>query len=652
MNLLRTASLRLSVPAALAVCVISLGSRPATASDRVNDAIDAGIEYLLGQIQKEPVAHWNEKPREPGSVALETYALLVAGVDVNHPLIRRNFEYLHKHAVQSNFTYTIACYIFALDAAIAQQEQDMLMLESSEVRARFQDDPRIGREFRPYLEKAVATMVRLQNSEGGWRYGPTKPGEFDNSCIQFAVLAIGAGAKRRVKIDPAVWRGVVDHFIKYQQAPPGKEVKARLTLLTPEEKGQSADRVEVVSESPRRRPAPRARRATGGEEEARTKVGVPRTVDPNAEAPVIGTEGIDVRARGWAYQKGDSNWNMTCSGLSSLILAREYTRGLLPASVQVQVNKAVRDGYGWLMEHWSPNATHYGIYSLEKVADIGGVKLFGEHDWYREVSEHIVASQRPDGGWSKDGHDHIDRVGTAFCLLVLNRATLTTLATKDQVARIMMSGRATLQNAPNDRSWVYVPDLDTTMHYPTLLRILRLRPQPKLVHFLKNIVDNYPDEWKGELIPEMAKVRDAIEHRQVRSIIQDYLSSITGFEYREWEDYIKWHRRWERVVLIGQEQKKDRVPDLIKYYQSTQKSVPLKKTVMWALDKCKAREALPLLLADLENQDVRIRTAAYNYFKGYFIDFPPPFDPAAPDATRQEQIQRIQQWYERQLARK
>jgi hypothetical protein len=216
----------------------------------------------------------------------------------------------------------------------------------------------------------------------------------------------------------------------------------------------------------------------------------------------------------------------------------------------------------------------------------------------------------------------------------------------------MVSGKRSNINDPTDRTWVYVPELDTTIHYPTLLRTIRMRAHPKLMKFLGSIIEHYPDEWKGELIPEMARARDEILQKDARKAIEGYLADITGYKYTNWEDYLKWHARWEKVTLIGVQQKVDRIPDLLKYYEHTQKSIPLKKTIMWALLQCKAREAIPLFLADLDNADARIRIAAYNSFKAYFVAFPPAFDPNASDGVRAQQVSAIKAWYEEQQKKK
>ena len=121
---------RTALPVAVALFVAGMhpGAVPAqekpaaatektTGDNRVNDAIDKGIAYLLREIEKEQAAPWDDPKRTVGQVALETYALIVAGVDVEHPLIKRNFDYLASRALGTGYTYTLACYAFALDAA-------------------------------------------------------------------------------------------------------------------------------------------------------------------------------------------------------------------------------------------------------------------------------------------------------------------------------------------------------------------------------------------------------------------------------------------------------------------------------------------------------------------------------------------------------
>src|SRR5882762_3040854 len=198
-------------------------------AEKVNDAIDRGVQYLLGEIGKQPAGQWPEPQKAAGQVALETYSLVVAGVDVSHPLIKKNFEYLRDHALGTGFTYTLACYVFALDAAIAQKEADLMLANPELARQRFKDNPSIGQEYRAALTTAVQKVAGLQKGFGGWIYSADgNPKSYDNSNTQFAVLALGVGLKRGVPIDSGVWDRVLDHFLK-QGIVSKVEVKDRLT---------------------------------------------------------------------------------------------------------------------------------------------------------------------------------------------------------------------------------------------------------------------------------------------------------------------------------------------------------------------------------------------------------------------------------------
>jgi hypothetical protein len=618
------------------------------ADDRTGEAIDRGIAFLLPDTEKylEGLEGRGAEPNQKGELALRTYALVVAGVSVQNPTIQKAFQYLSK--IQLDHIYTISCYVFALDAAISQQEGDLLMLKDPKVQAQFRDNPAIGQEYRPRLQEGVNTILRGQNKLGVWRY-TIGAQDFDNSNVQFAVLALGVGAKRRIPIDKDVWLKVVQHFVKGQQQK-GPEVQDRIKLQPQEEWGRKKhqDEVKVVAKDAKGKGSGNSEEKEGaGKRNSKGDTSVTRP-PPNPENPEIGTENIQVFSRGWDYEnKGGATWNMTCSGLSSLLLARDSLRGQIAGAEKDALDKAIRDGYGSLMAGWNFAGNYYGSYSLEKVADIGHVKMFGPHDWYKEMEDFLLGAQTGNGSWPQEGHGS-GGVSTSFALLILNRATVTTLLTMNPASRIMISGRTSSGEDPNDRSWVYVPLLDTSVHYPSLLRAIRLRPSAELLKFLENIIENYPDERKGELIPELAAVRKELPNKAAQKYIDEYLTDITGSKYKEYDSYMKWYRRWLSVVEIGTKQKKERIPDLLKYYQNTNQSVPLKKTIMWALQQLKVREAIPLFLDDLNNPEPVVRLAAYNTFKGYFIDYPPAFSPEASPAERQAQVAAIRAWYEKQ----
>lgn len=632
----------LLVPA-LGMLLVVLASPARGADARTAAAIDAGIRYLLPATEQrlQAVEGGPAVPTQDGEIGpltLQVYALVVAGVSVEHPTIQRSFRFLEK--LDFKHTYTVALYAFALDAAISQIEDDLLMLEPPRVRARFRDNPAIGKEYRPRLKQSVEHFVRTQNKLGVWRYGPGAQ-DFDNSNVQFAVLALGVGAKRGVPMDPSVWIKVMDHFVKGQQAE-GPETAERLTLKPLAERGIKREDIAITKTGGAAAKTTRSKKDKDG-----GKTGV--ITAPATEDPEVGTERLQVFQRGWDYlNSGKSNWNMTCAGLSSLLLARESLRSVLQPDQKKALDKAIWDGYGWVMANWAPNASYYGMYSLEKVGDIGEVVKFGGHDWYAEIESHLLGMQRPDGSWPNGSHKQEDAaVGTGYALLILNRAT--SLLAMDRMNKIVVSGRRDGGDGKVDRNWVYVRDIDTSLEVPTLMRAVRLRPTPKVLRFLEKVVAAYDENYLGELVPELVGVRDAVAgSKAALKLIDDLLQRITGYAYGSADDYMNWFKRWQRVVAIGESGDPARKDDLLQYYKSTSKSVPLKAKIMWALSACKVREAIPLFLADLNNSDPAIRREAYSNFKGFFIDFPPAFDHNAGEEARNRQIAAIQQWFAKQ----
>src|SRR5262249_9049670 len=141
--------------------------------------------------------------------------------------------------------------------------------------------------------------------------------------------------------------------------------------------------------------------AKNAEKKPATEVVARKSMVVRPAMPEIGTENISVYQRSWKYNddKGDGNWNMTCAGLSSLLLARQGLKGKLTQDRQEALNAAIRDGFGWIMTHWTSSPNYYGMYSLEKVADLGEVKKFGSHDWYEEISGNILGGQEANGNW-------------------------------------------------------------------------------------------------------------------------------------------------------------------------------------------------------------------------------------------------------------
>ena len=608
--------------------LIFLVPASAPGDDALNASIDKGIAYLKAQIKAK-----NTGQHSYGQVALETYALVSAGVSVNDPLIAKNFKILGQMVKGSTHTYSVACYIFALDAAIAQMEQDRAFDNPSRIRA---DNRNIGKPFRANMATAVKTLIKTQNPSGAWRYFATP--DFDNSNVQFAVLGLGVGAKRGIAVPPKVWEGVYKHFVGGQQKD-GPVTPSRIKLEKPEE-DRRVQALRLVSEEETKPKPKKTSRRKKPSSKGRTIVLKPE------DDPIVGTEKVVVKVRGWDYEnKGGATWNMTCAGVSSCLILRENIKGNIDKDGWKKLNSSIADGYGYLMGAWTPFTSLYGLYSLEKVADIGGVKLFNENDWYAQAKDYLIGFQQPDGSWlGGNAHGENHRVATSFALLVLKRAS--SLLTRKPGGNIIVSGRAGVDT--KDRTWVYLPKLKTSIHYPAVLDLVNKRPSRQLLSILADIVKSYPEQWRGELIAPLTALHGKTASRSIKKIVLGHLEAITGVEYPGVAEYEKWQTRWHRALKAGEGIDKGMAGELLSDYQDNLGSIELKRKAAWALGRLREKKALPLFLADLQNDSPEVRHIAYVSFKSFFVGTPPVFSATASKRVREQQVKAIQQWYAQQ----
>lgn len=178
---------------------------------------------------------------------------------------------------------------------------------------------------------------------GGWNYGKDKDQRPDNSNSQFAVLALNEAQQAGVRVDRRVWLRA------------GKYWRSR-----------------------------------------------------------------QMRSGGWRYGAArDGSGSMTCGGIASMLICE---RNLTDGDAYVNDNEivccgphqdddAIKRGVSWLARNFSvssnPNNAaaagktwlFYYLYGLERVGRLSGQRLVGQHDWYREGCEFLVANQTVKGEW-------------------------------------------------------------------------------------------------------------------------------------------------------------------------------------------------------------------------------------------------------------
>lgn len=601
-------------------------------------AIDRGIAYLLDQLEQNPIPGNNHAV---GQAALEAYALISSGISFEDERVKSSLDYVDREIMGEKNTYALSCAIFAHEAAWSQLEEDLALTEPGIDIDKHSS--RIGRAQKTKIDKYASILIDAQNKTGAWRYTPSAQ-DADVSCSQFAVLALGLAAKRGFHVRPEVWREATKFFIGLQ-SPDGPKTDRRLTLTSEAEKNR-LELVEKVSEE-------EAEAARGkGSSGASTRVR-PELIDP-----VVGTEDRDVFSRPFGYTEigdgsGTHRWNRTCAALSSLLVIRDRWKGRREPDVEAKLSAAIQDGYGWVMDNWAPYGCFYGIYSLEKVGDLGHVEKFGDVDWFEEASKWLVDHQGPRGQWpGTTMHGENTRCTTAFGLLVLSRAT--SLMTRKPGAAVIATGRKSLElreQERDERSWVYLPERETSVHFPSIVRTLRYRPTKALVGFLTEMVKHYRDGYGPETLPALLDIRNRVDRRAMKKALDQAIEEVCGRGFDDDEKALAWHARWTelRSALDVDKSKSTMTPErLVELYRRSDDGPVLRQLALLVSLRYQTREIIPHLIDDLGDRSSDWRATVYQTLDRFYPASLPVFEPNAPASDRERQIEAIRAfWKER-----
>jgi hypothetical protein len=149
---------------------------------------------------------------------------------------------------------------------------------------------------------------------------------------------------------------------------------------------------------------------------------------------------------GWGYAPHFNNGStitMTTAGLCGLLIAgmelnerREVIQdnGIALHCGQYGENKPVAAALDWIGKRFTlkhAQAIYYNIYGIERAGRLTGLRVLGNHDWYREGCEFLVQEQSPDGFWLPGGGlDAYRVVATSFALLFLSKGRTPILVSK------------------------------------------------------------------------------------------------------------------------------------------------------------------------------------------------------------------------------
>ena len=172
------------------------------ADEDIDRVIEETVRYLYAQ-QNARTGLWSDVSHHAGvnchtgASALALFALLETGQHPEDPRMKRALDALVKKRV--NTLYVVAVRTMALSMAVTRVK---------------------GSPYLKALKADVAWLTRHAQRHGAWGYGgPEREG--DNSCSQFALLALWEADRAGVAVKPSLIRRIEGVWAKRQQADGG-----------------------------------------------------------------------------------------------------------------------------------------------------------------------------------------------------------------------------------------------------------------------------------------------------------------------------------------------------------------------------------------------------------------------------------------------
>lgn len=446
---------------ALLLSALPLLAAPALAADAIDPvaleaAIDKGLTYLKslqqpdGSFQLPKNDDSLETNFVQGYCALAALTMLKCGVPPDDPAIERAFQHIYSLPLRK--TYEVSLVILAIEARF--QPPAELLEEKKEhgyttvVRSLFQK--RARKVDQQKLQECVDWLVGHQAPQpigAAWRY-PQGEINQDNSCTQYAVLALKSARRLGANVPIGVFEKVADFFVSQQDAT-GPEVE---WFPVPAADGLIGEMLTLEQRRKREEKERKEEEKRAGKEATRE-----RAKNPGGEVTI---ERRRMNARGWGYlprpapegpppesrtgpvpqrtvSEQISTGSMTCSGIAALCIAKSELENH-PASWRPReqaVEQAIRDGCAFLANWWNPKANfssdpkktvgwqYYYFYSVERAGVLAGTYKWGTHDWWDETAAYLLGAQQPEGSWP-DTKGLSKLSPTCFALLFLTRATV------------------------------------------------------------------------------------------------------------------------------------------------------------------------------------------------------------------------------------
>ena len=402
---------------------VAAADPPAKAAERpdrpanIQRAIDRGVAYLKS-IQSTQDGMWHYIPpggisfeQNIGATALAGLTLLECDVPPSDPAVQKAAEVVRHNSISCGYTYAISLAIMFLDRL--DEEADVPLIQSMSIR-----------------------LLAGQTAHGGWTYTcPAPQGDEVRRLTDLVQkrneLKGGREMPKKKKLEDGA----------NIELP--KEIKDQLNKLRPPGavnfQGQMAGNGAASQDA--LLGLSRVEGDNSNTQFAALALWVARRSGMPVEEALARIERRFRRAQhqdgGWTYLNTTSpvpgTWSfppaMTCAGLIGLAVGQ----GVGKNNKDLNKDPNVMAGFTNLANHLQSlgNVTSltgqkdkgfYFLWSLERMAEVYGLKMIGKTDWYRWASGVLLNSQWPDGGFR--GEYANGGVDTCFALLVLSRANV------------------------------------------------------------------------------------------------------------------------------------------------------------------------------------------------------------------------------------
>jgi len=351
--------------------------------EKVNDAIDRGALWLVKQQREDGSFEGYDDKYPMGMTSLGLLTLLKCDYPRNSDAVKKGLKLLFERYKDQNSdrlkTYSVAILMMVLEELHAEKRAEKISVGN-----RYGPAHRVRRVKLPnrdlkWMTELTRWMVRSQ-TESVWRY-PRRG--IDHSNTQYALLGLAAARRCGIPVSREVFLRAAMHLLDVQ-----------------EKDGPLVPRILHVDQGDGY-----ARRYAMKEHD---------------------------KARGWGYTPGAAaTGSMTTAGVSSLAICRSELLGWvgLKGAFGARLTRGIRDGSAWLDKSFTVRRNpggrgwhYYYLFGLERAGVLTDARFLGDHDWYREGAEFLVARQDRNGCWA-GGRGEGTLAKTCFALLFLRRAT-------------------------------------------------------------------------------------------------------------------------------------------------------------------------------------------------------------------------------------